>query len=365
VKKILLIDDSEYILDGTSTLLGFEGYNVITANNAKRGIELATQEQPDLVICDVSMPEMDGFGVLKALRSQKDTEAIRFMFLTARADKSDMRQGMEYGADDYLIKPFTLDELLSAIDAQWKKSDLIARGFEEIKMNITYALPHEFRTALNQIIGSGTYLKNEAEQLEPALTKELANDVISSAKRLLKITENFLVYAQLESISADPNARKALMQNYRCDEAGAMIYDMITTKVATAERTDDLHLECDVEGVSVPMSTENLNKVIDELIDNAIKFSDVGTALIIDVSLSDSKLVVTISDKGRGMSQSQISGIAAYKQFDRMLHEQQGVGLGLIIVKRLVELHNGTITINSSEGQGTTVQIILPAMVME
>lgn len=365
MKKILLIDDSEYILDGTSTLLGFEGYDVITANNARRGIELATEQQPDLIICDVSMPEMDGFGVLKALRSHKETEAIRFMFLTARADKSDMRQGMEYGADDYLIKPFTLDELLSAIDAQWKKSEMIARGFEEIKMNITYALPHEFRTALNQIIGSGTYLKNESENLEPTLTKEIANDVISSAKRLLKITENFLVYAQLESISADPNARKALTQNYRCDEAGAMIYDMITTKVATAERTSDLHIECGVEGISVPMSTENLNKVIDELMDNAIKFSELGTELYVNVSLNDDKLVVTISDKGRGMSQSQISGIGAYKQFDRVLHEQQGVGLGLIIVKRLVELHNGSITINSAEGHGTTVQIILPSVVME
>jgi DNA-binding response OmpR family regulator len=115
MKKILLIDDSEYIIEGTASLLRFEGYEVITANNGQDGVKLAREEQPDLIICDVSMPGMDGFGVLKELRSCKETETLRFIFLTARAEKSDMRSGMEYGADDYLIKPFTVEELLSAI----------------------------------------------------------------------------------------------------------------------------------------------------------------------------------------------------------------------------------------------------------
>ncbi|MCS7302481.1 MAG: response regulator, partial [Candidatus Kapabacteria bacterium] len=145
-RTILLIDDSDYIIDGTASLLRFEGYTVLTATNGKDGLMLAKQYHPDLIICDVSMPEMDGYTVLRHIREDPETASLRFMFLTARAEKSDMRAGMDIGADDYLVKPFSIEELLSAIEAQWKKSAVLQRGIEEIKLNVTYALPHEFRT---------------------------------------------------------------------------------------------------------------------------------------------------------------------------------------------------------------------------
>ncbi|MBL7997476.1 MAG: response regulator [Candidatus Kapabacteria bacterium] len=360
MKKILLIDDSDYIIEGTSSLLGFEGYDVLTANNGSAGVTLAQQHLPDLIICDVSMPEMDGFEVLKKLRSTKETESVRFMFLTARADKSDMRQGMEYGADDYLIKPFTVEELLSAIDAQWKKSETIQRGFEEIKMNVTYALPHEFRTALNQIIGSATFLRSDAAPPDTETINELSTDIIASAKRLLKITENFLVYAQLESITADPNARKSLTSAYRSNEAAALIADTAYSKAESMERSSDLALSCNVEGIDLAISSENLNKIFEELLDNAFKFSTAGTKVNVDIMLDSNDLTITIADSGRGMNAAQVAGIGAYKQFDRMIHEQQGVGLGLVIAKRLVELHGGRMTINSEEGTGTVIQVAFP-----
>lgn len=359
MKKILLIDDSEYIIEGTASLLRFEGYEVVTANDGNTGVQMAFQHHPDLIICDVSMPDMDGFAVLKELRSNKETESLRFMFLTARADKSDMRTGMEIGADDYLIKPFTVEELLSAIEAQWKKSETIQRGFEEIKMNVTYALPHEFRTALNQIIGSATYMGNNALTHDPEAVVELANDIVASAKRLLKITENFLVYAQLESIAGNAQARKALT-SYRTEEAAAVIKDIVYSKAGLYERSDDIVMNNDVEGVSLQVSSENVNKIFDELIDNALKFSNRTTKVYVDVLTVSSELFVTIADQGRGMNAAQIAGIGAYKQFDRMMHEQQGIGLGLVIAKRLVELHNGRFIINSSEGEGTVIQIAFP-----
>ncbi|MBL7973908.1 MAG: response regulator [Candidatus Kapabacteria bacterium] len=359
MKKILLIDDSEYIIEGTASLLRFEDYDVITANNGATGVKMAIEHHPDLIICDVSMPEMDGFAVLKEIRNNKETESMRFMFLTARADKSDMRTGMEIGADDYLIKPFTVEELLSAIEAQWKKTESIQRGFEEIKMNVTYALPHEFRTALNQIIGSATYVKSSAFSSDPEAIVELADDILASAHRLLKITENFLVYAQLETISGDLQARQGLLQYYS-EEAASMIGDIVLSKFSTSGRLDDLVMNNSVEGISLAISSENLHKIFDEITDNALKFSESGTKIYVDVVNSEKELYVTIADQGRGMSAAQLAGIGAYKQFERMVYEQQGVGLGLIIAKRLVELHNGNFIISSQEGQGTVVQIALP-----
>ena len=117
-KKILLIDDSEFILESTSTLLMFEGYDVITANGGQEGIDLAKKELPDLIICDVSMPGLSGYDVVTAIRAEATTMTIPFIFLTAFTEKTKMREGMEKGADDYLTKPFTKKELIAAIDSQ-------------------------------------------------------------------------------------------------------------------------------------------------------------------------------------------------------------------------------------------------------
>ena len=118
MKKILIIDDHDYILESTALLLRFEGYDVITATNGRLGVESATANQPDMILCDISMPELDGFGVLKELRTTKDFESTPFIFLTARAEKSDMREGMARGADDFLVKPYTRDELVAAVNSQ-------------------------------------------------------------------------------------------------------------------------------------------------------------------------------------------------------------------------------------------------------
>ena len=125
MNKILVIEDEEPVLAGMSALLIAENFDVIGAENGKVGVKLAIKNQPDLIICDVTMPELDGYGVLRELRQNPATAMIPFIFLTAKSTKSDLRQGMELGADDYLTKPFTRDELLGAIAARFKKQTVM------------------------------------------------------------------------------------------------------------------------------------------------------------------------------------------------------------------------------------------------
>lgn len=356
-RTILLIDDSDYIIEGTASLLRFEGYTVLTANNGRDGLLLAKQHHPDLVICDVSMPEMDGYTVLRHLRDNPETATLRFMFLTARAEKSDMRMGMDIGADDYLIKPFSVEELLSAIEAQWKKNDVYQRGVEELKLNVTYALPHEFRTALNQILGSAHALKSSSGDC--TYVNEIADDIIASAQRLLRITENFLVYAQLETLSADRRASEQL-RLFRTDEAAAIVADIAVTTAERYGRRTDVTVTQISEGISVAMSSENFYKVINELLDNAFKFSPPGTEVRVSCQIEPEWLIVSIKDHGRGMTPAQISRIGAYMQFNRYVQEQQGVGLGLVIARRLVELHGGRFYVESAPEQGTTIYCHIP-----
>ncbi len=356
-RTILLIDDSDYIIEGTASLLRFEGYTVITASNGRDGLALAKQHHPDLIICDVSMPEMDGYTVLRHLRDDPDTASLRFMFLTARTEKSDMRMGMDIGADDYLIKPFSIEELLSAIDAQWKKHELLQRNVEEIKLNVTYALPHEFRTPLNQILAAAHAIRS-AEPTHAAVI-EYTDDIIASAQRLLRITENFLVYAQLEALSADRTARDQLCR-FHTDEAAAVAADIAVTKAERYGRSADLVVGSIPEGVCVAISSENFHKLLDELLDNAFKFSQAGTPVQVEITTVDSWLEMRIRDAGPGMTAAQISKISAYTQFNRFVQEQQGIGLGLVIARRLVELHGGEFRIDSVPDRGTDVTIRLP-----
>jgi CRP/FNR family transcriptional regulator, polysaccharide utilization system transcription regulator len=128
-KRILLIEDNPEMRDNTSEILGLANFDVTTAENGKEGVKLAQQLQPDLIICDIMMPELDGYGVLHMLSKDDRTAGIPFIFLTAKAEKNDYRKGMTMGADDYLTKPYDDIELLSAVEMRIKKSERLRAEF--------------------------------------------------------------------------------------------------------------------------------------------------------------------------------------------------------------------------------------------
>ncbi len=135
-KKILTIEDDIDLLKNLETILTEEGYQTITANNGYDGIELAKKNEPDLIICDIAMPGIDGYQVLEQLSKDKVTRLIPFIFLTAKVEKEDIRKGMQLGADDYIFKPFTLDDLLNAISTRLKRINVL-KSEAEIKTSET------------------------------------------------------------------------------------------------------------------------------------------------------------------------------------------------------------------------------------
>jgi len=136
MKKILLIEDNPDMRDNTSEILELADYQVATAPNGKVGVSLAKQDTPDLIICDIMMPELDGYGVLRMLGANPETANIPFIFLTAKAEKQDFRRGMNLGADDYITKPFDDVELLDAIEMRLKKHQSLHQDFEPTEEGI-------------------------------------------------------------------------------------------------------------------------------------------------------------------------------------------------------------------------------------
>jgi CRP-like cAMP-binding protein len=137
-KKILIIEDNEDIRESSVEILVLAGYEVLEAENGKVGVELAQQNLPDMILCDIMMPELDGYGVLYLLSKNSETSNIPFIFLTAKAERADMRKGMDMGADDYLTKPFDDMELLNTIESRFQKKEKIeafySKSFESLQM---------------------------------------------------------------------------------------------------------------------------------------------------------------------------------------------------------------------------------------
>ena len=130
MKHLLLIEDNAEIRENTAEILELAGYKVQTAENGKVGVEMALENKPDLIICDIMMPVLDGYGVLHLINKNETLKGIPFIFLTAKSERSDFRKGMEMGADDYITKPFTDVELLTAVESRLKKVELLQKHYE-------------------------------------------------------------------------------------------------------------------------------------------------------------------------------------------------------------------------------------------
>ena len=363
-KRILLIDDSEFNLESTSTLLQFKGYEVITASRGESGVELAVKEIPDLIICDVSMPGMSGYEVVEKIRANKITMNIPFIFLTAYADKSKRREGMEKGADDYLTKPYTKEELFAAIDVQWKKfgniETKVHEKIETVNRNLSYALPHEFRTVLSQLTSYAYHFQHEAGDINKEDMIDMATDMINSIARLTKITDNFLLFIKLE-LMADSKDSISQLRARKTVEPCVALEDIVAFACDRNSRFGDVEIKHSINDITVAMGTDLFFNATNELVDNALKFSKSGSKVTIDAELTkDNLLKIVISDTGIGMTHEQISNVGAYMQFQRDSYEQQGVGIGLTIAKRIIEMHGGTFKIESEKNIGTSIVFTIP-----
>lgn len=360
--KILVAEDQESIRVNILELLDAQGYAVMGAENGRVAVELAREFLPDLIVCDIIMPELDGHGVLRELRQHPATTTIPFIFLTAKADKADVRQGMNLGADDYLVKPFTQRELLEAISVRLSKHEQLSTHFdhrlEELRNNITASLPHEFLTPLTVILSASEILLLHSDMLTAAEVPQFAERIHTSANRLHRLIRNFLLYSWLELAALDPDKAVAL-RGYGTSEVRIVIPDVAARLSQQVGRAADLHLE--LSNVTVRMEPAHLSKIVEELLDNAFRYSQPGTAVHLRAYAANGRvLTLAVVDLGRGMTREQIAQVGAYMQFERDRYEQQGQGLGLTITKRLVELYGGELTIESVPRLTTTVQVSLP-----
>ncbi|MDX2231268.1 MAG: response regulator [Leptolyngbyaceae cyanobacterium bins.349] len=365
MKRILVIDDDPLVRESLHDVLESYGFAALTANNGRTGLQLAAEKQPDLILCDVQMPELDGYAVLQALRAHPTLNTTPFVFLTARSDYSDLRQGMNLGADDYLPKPCGVDELLVVLNNRLQKHDVLQaqsrQQLDSLRSNIALSLPHEFRTPLAGILTSVELLRLVVDGSENATEViEIADTIQTAAQRLHRLIQNFLLYSKLEVAVRDPAYKLSLTDEMVCEPLYT-ITTVTATLAAQYQRSADLQVA--LQNTPIAFSHFDLEKVMTEVLDNAFKFSMPQTPVTVTSEIQADHYHIQVINHGRGMTADQIAHLGGYMQFNRHLYEQQGVGLGLAIAQRLLELREGRLTIESIPNHTTTVSIVLPCAI--
>lgn len=360
-RKVLAIDDSPEIRMIISETLDLFGFETMIAEDGARGIEMSRKQIPDLIICDINMPGLDGYGTLKEMRAHELTATIPFVFLSGSTDRVAVRKGMELGADDYLTKPFTPQELMASVNARLEKRDEMKRlsdqKLDELRGNLTLALPHELRTPLNGIMGLAHLMMEDYQEMPPEEILESARFIHESALRLHRLIENFLVYSQIDLMGHESKTL-AVADGISPVAVEEVISTLCRTASAKYKREGDLSLT--VQDACLLVPTENLVKIGEELVDNAFKFSAPGRPVVVTAMPVNGQFQLKVSDEGRGMRGDQVTRIGPHIQFDRQTYEQQGAGLGLFIAKRITELLGGRFEVESKVNEGTTVTVTFP-----
>lgn len=373
--RVLIVEDQRSVRETVREMLINAGYDVLEAPHGAAAVTITQQEQPDLVLCDVQMPGMSGFDVLSTLRQDPATAVVPFIFLTAKTGKQELRQGMNLGADDYLTKPFTASELIRAVQVRLQKQAALTlqaeQKLDQLRQSLIGALPHELQTPLNGIMGFAQLLQMEFVAQDPHEVMVSAGHILESADRLQRLIQHFLLYSQLSSLVTGSETLASLSPQ-STEALATTLSDRTRAQATRLNRLADLRLQIEVNR-PVVVSEFALLKIIEELLDNAFKFSQAGQPVELRVQLTSSPppdltngadnptaIRVQVIDQGRGMTATQIAAIAAYRQFDRQIYEQQGMGLGLTIAKRLAELCGGSLNLTSRPHPQTCAQVYLP-----
>jgi CheY-like chemotaxis protein len=349
MKTILVIDDEEPILDTYAMALVEQGHHAITAGSGHEGLELARRHLPDLILCDINMPGMDGRAVLRAVREDPDLAAKQFVFMTGNTLDVTPRSGMELGADDFLVKPFTLQDLARCVSARlerahvhWRVEDRIVSG---LRASLHSILPHEFFTPLNGILGLTEVLRGDIESLRPEEVQELLAAIEDSGWRLHRSLRNYLLLLDLQRTgdaleSADATAAAL---------AGAALASAVRSGADAAARRHHRanDVRCSVEEEETIAGTaSDVALIVEELVDNACAFSRQGTTIEVSLRATGE---LTVQDRGRGMTRAQIAQIGAFRQFERERIEQ--------LVQRLTRRCGATLQVESERGVGTRVRV--------
>ncbi|MEJ2210924.1 MAG: response regulator [Anaerolineae bacterium] len=361
---VLVVEDDPNIRDIVAMILSDAGYRVLKAGDGGAALALVQQERPALIVSDVKMPGLDGFGLCEQIRADRDLAQIPFIFLTASDEHADVRRGMVLGADDYLTKPFEADELVAAVQVRLARAAeaqaAIDRASANLQDSIVRSLTHEFRTPLALVAGYTDLLESDGQALGPDEFDQVLRGLHSGSARLMSLVEDFLLLNQLE---AGVVAREAARVPFQPIVPDPIIKRAVARAQAAAQaRHVHLATDCRTADVMVAICPDHLAQIAARLVDNACKFSKPeGGRVAVSTRCLGDRWQLSVADQGIGIPAEALDWIfEAFRQVDRARLEQQGSGVGLTIVRGLAEVYGGQVSVESTPGKGSIFALVLP-----
>ncbi|SDG70106.1 His Kinase A (phospho-acceptor) domain-containing protein [Flavobacterium omnivorum] len=356
--KILLVDDELNLRETISELLRYQNYDVKTANNGQEALDILEYWQPDLILCDIMMPVMDGNALHEIIKDIPSLNTIPFIFLTAKKENDLMRKCLLEGADDYVAKPFKIIELTSIIESKLARFEKIKNSYSNLYLGKEKVFLHEINTPINGILGPIELLIENQEKLEKKEISAFYEAIKISGKRLNRTMQNLILYENLKNNSIEFN------DNFSSEILNAFL--KTKEKIFKIYEDQEKRITFEIDKAMIKISEEHLQYIFFELIDNALKFSSNNKVIIVSgEQFNNEYYELVIRDFGIGFSEQELNKIGAAQQFNREEREQQGLGLGLFLSKIIIKKSNGVFTIVSKENEGTTINLFLPLSTKE
>ncbi|AFY75481.1 response regulator with CheY-like receiver domain and winged-helix DNA-binding domain (plasmid) [Synechococcus sp. PCC 7502] len=376
--SILVVDDEPNNFDVIETFLSNQDYQLHYVASGKEAITSLDLLQPHLILLDVMMPGMDGLQVCKEIKAMPQWSNVPIIMATALTDKKDLAQALFVGADDFISKPINRLELMARVHSMLRIKNqydriqsfsnlqrntiaLLTDNLQAVRGNIASSLPHELNTPLCGILSGIQFLIDGIDDMGSEEIHEWLDISYQSALRLEKLTQKFLNYLFLELVLTLPQEEgtaKDTANKSNNSSRSIFIQDFAATIAQECHRLEDL--VCQIEDVELSVPSSHLQWIVNELLENAFKFSELKTLVTVRGEGKDGMFHLWISDRGRGMTETQIATLGAFMQFERQIYEQQGMGLGLKIAEKAVKLYGGRFLITSICNQETTVYLTLP-----
>ncbi len=363
--KILAVDDAPDNLILLDKLLKRQGFDVVNASSGKECLSKSASENPDLIILDVAMPEMNGFETLKHLRDNENTRGIPVIILTANSkDAKSIEEGFSLGADEYLTKPIEQDELIARVRSILRAVKA-EQDLEQLKADFQSMLVHDLRSPLSVIIGVLELAAEGEFDKNPAELKEFLGSALETSQKMLGLINDILDVAKLEA--------GKLQLNKQPNDLNVVVGGAVARlKILARDKGISLNI---LEDKNIPIcefDSGKVEQVVTNLVGNAIKFTPKDGSVCIKtyvrhfdndvLGLRGDYAAIDVEDTGVGISSDEIPLI-----FDRYRQAksakaagQKGTGLGLTIVKRVTEAHNGKVFVESTLGKGTKFSVVIP-----
>lgn len=362
--SVLVVDDNPLMVNVLKGLLGSQHYQVYISNNGKEALDVLKQKNVDVIICDVMMPEMDGYEFHHHVRGKAEYSHIPFVFLTALSDSHEVSKGKEAGADDYLVKPFSPEDLLAVIKGKLARSrnlrSLSEERYDSYRKKVIHTLSHEFRTPL-VAINTGTELLIEQHgNLDISRVQSLLEAIKRGGQRLEGLVNDFMVLQQIEAGIAKRlyESRAAIQTSSELLEAALDLRREVIEQEGFRLEVNDRS-----EGVKVKVYEPHIFDILNRILNNAVKFHAGEKLIEVHCYVEAGEVVIEIRDRGIGINVERVKeAIDVFGQIDRDKLEQQGGGLGLAIASRYAHIHGGRLDFEKRQGGGSIVSLILPVL---